>query len=75
MRPNATDAIRQIQEMVSPTITPALAAAALNCDPQLIRFRAQRTPHLLGFPVVLVGNRTKIPRIPFLNFLLGGDGK
>lgn len=28
---------------------------------------AQR--HLLGFPVTIIGNRVKIPRLPFLKFI------
>lgn len=75
MRPDSNEAIQLIKNMDSPTITPAIAAAAINCDPQLIRHRAKHNPQLLGFPVTLVGNRTKIPRVPFLNFLTGGGDK
>lgn len=41
----------------------------LACDPHHIRCIAHQRPELLGFSVVIVGNRVKIPRIPFLRFM------
>nr|DAW04567.1 MAG TPA: hypothetical protein [Bacteriophage sp.] len=41
----------------------------LNCDPQAIRDAARHNPEQLGFPTMRVGNRTKIPRMPFLRWL------
>lgn len=43
--------------------------AVLGCDPNYIRVAAREQPHLLGFPVIVMGNRVKIPRIPFLQFM------
>lgn len=37
----------------------------------IIRVAARDNPAMLGFPVVRVGSRTKIPRIPFLQ-VMGG---
>lgn len=65
------DIIKRIQAMDTPTITPAIAAEALGCDPQYIRLQAHADPSKLGFPVVCIGKRTKIPRMPFLAFMLG----
>lgn len=58
-----------IRKMDTPTITPAIAAQVLNCDPHYIRVAAVQCPEQLGFPVTRLGNRTKIPRIPFLRFM------
>lgn len=52
--------------MTTATITPKIAAQVLECDPQLIRDAAVSRPDLLNFPVIRLGTRTKIPRIPFL---------
>ncbi len=41
----------------------------LGCDPHHIRCMAHQRPELLGFTVVIMGNRVKIPRIPFLRFM------
>ena len=41
----------------------------LACDPHQVRVCARQRPDLLGFSVVIIGNRVKIPRIPFLRFM------
>lgn len=51
------------------TITPEQASGFLGCNPQSIRVAAKQRPDLLGFPVIVMGSETKIPRIPFLRFL------
>ena len=48
--------------------TPEVAAALIGCRPQLIRIQAEIAPQKLGFPVVRVGNRTKIPKKTLLAF-------
>ena len=50
-------------------LLPADVADVLECDPQCIRILARTDRDALGFPVCVVGNRTKIPRIPFLKFM------
>lgn len=48
-------------------------APVLGCDPHSIRIQARECPEQLGFPVVVIGNRTLIPRKPFLAYL--GEGE
>lgn len=50
-------------------LTPAQVADVLGCDPHWIRVASRDNPALLQFPVQRVGNRVKIPRIPFLRFM------
>ena len=52
-------------------LTPAQVAEVLGCDPQAIRVWARKRPEGLGFPVCLVGSRTKIPKRPFIQFMEG----
>ena len=52
-----------------PFITPQDAADVLRCSAQLIRIQARENPEALGFPVIRVGNRTKIPRKAFVQFM------
>lgn len=52
-----------------PFITPQDAADVLQCSAQLIRIQARDNPEALGFPVIRVGNRTKIPRKAFVQFM------
>lgn len=44
-------------------------APVLGCDPHSIRIQAREYPEQLGFNVILLGNRTLIPRKAFLKFL------
>lgn len=52
-------------------ITPRQAAAVLHCDPYMINVQAHKDPSKLGFPVVVIGRRVKIPRLPFIAFIEG----
>ena len=63
--------IKDIELMDVVTLTPAQVASVLNSDPQQIRVTAKQRPELLGFPIIIVGNRVKIPREPFLKFMRG----
>ena len=45
------------------------AARILHCDPQCIRVQARTNPEMLGYPVIIIGRRVRIPRIPFLRYL------
>ena len=53
-----------------PYLNPTDVTAILRCDPQCIRDQAKRAPEKIGFPLVILGNRVRIPRIPFLNTLV-----
>ena len=59
----------EIRACDKPTLTPAEIADVLNCDAQDIRIQARMAPERLGFPVIVVKTRTKIPRVPFLRFM------
>lgn len=61
--------IDEILALNRATLTPAEAASVIGCDPQAIRMAARDMPEKLLFPVIRVGTRTKIPRIPFLRAL------
>lgn len=67
----SAEALAELKKMDKPMITPAQAAPVLGCDPLFIRVAARDCPEKLGFPVFRCGNRTKIPRIPFIRFVEG----
>lgn len=52
-------------------LTPAQVAPVLHLDQDTIRGQERTCPELLGFPVVVAGNRVKIPKRPFLTFMEG----
>ena len=44
-------------------------ASLLHCDGQAMRVQAHTNPQALGYPVIIIGRRIRIPRIPFLRYL------
>jgi len=48
-------------------------ASYLECDDGLIRLQAQREPEKLGFPVIVMGSRVKIPKQGFLHYCRYGQ--
>lgn len=50
-------------------LTPADVAPIMHCDPQCLRVQAQTDSSKLGFPIIIIGSRVRIPRIPFLRYL------
>lgn len=62
-------AIQAIIDCDKEYLTPAEVAPILGVDPHAIRVTARQRPDLLKFEFELSGNRTKIPRIPFLQYI------
>ena len=52
-----------------PFVTPQDVADVLQCSAQIIRIQARDNPEALGFPVIRIGSRTKIPRKAFIQFM------
>lgn len=63
--------LQDIKQMEKDVITPAEAAQVVGCDPQLIRLEARERPENLGFPVIIVRSRIKIPRVAFIRYMEG----
>ena len=59
----------EIRNSTKEVLTPAEVAPVLGCDPQDIRVQARTAPERLGFPVIIIKSRTKIPRVPFLRYM------
>lgn len=65
--------IQEIEQSNKEMLIPTDIAPILGCDAHAIRLQARDDPKRLGFPVVLVGTRVKIPKAGFLNYLKGCD--
>ena len=67
--------LNELKNCQKPFITPNEAAGVLGCDPNYIRVAAKQQTETgkryLGFPVIRIGNRTKIPREAFLKYITG----
>lgn len=61
--------LNEIKNTDKPMLLASDVAPVLGCDPHSIRIQARQAPDLLGFPVVVIGNRTLIPRRPFLAYI------
>ena len=64
-------AAEELLKLTDVTISPTQAAPLIPCSPYNINLAA-RDPiyrEMLGFPVIVIGNRVRIPRVPFLRFL------
>lgn len=59
--------IQEIKQSDKAFLLPKDIAGILGSSAQDIRVAARTGA--LGFPVMFVGNRTKIPRIPFLAYI------
>ena len=61
------DAVARIKASTKALITPSEAAKVLQCTPYALNRMAMEDS--LPFKSFFVGNRLKIPRIPFLKYL------
>lgn len=63
--------LQEIRESEKTMLVPADVAPILGCDPYSINLQAQADPSKLGFPVIVIRRRVKIPRDGFLRFMEG----
>ena len=61
--------VQEIQISQKIYLSASEVASILHCDPQAIRVQAHTNPKALGYPVIIIGRRVRIPRIPFLHYL------
>ena len=61
--------IQEIRESDKVFLTSNDVAKLLGVDPYSINLQAHEDPSKLGFQVIVIGTRIKIPRIPFLKFI------
>lgn len=63
--------LEELKKLDKDVITPAEAAQVLQCDPHWIRVAAHQNKSLLGFPVIILNSRVKIPRLAFIKYMEG----
>ncbi len=66
MPDNRPKTLEEIEALPREMLKPADIAGYLGCKPYAINVRAKKHQHPFPFPVVLLGNRVKIPKTPFL---------
>lgn len=63
--------LQDIERLPGEMLTPAQVAGVLEMNPYTINVMAAQQPDAFGFPVMLLGNRVKIPKQPFLLYMRG----
>lgn len=64
--------IDEMQRSGKEVLTPSEVAQVLGAEPYAINRMARDNPSALGFPVIVIGTRVKIPRRAFLHWMLYG---
>lgn len=63
--------LEEIEACGKTMLVPTDVAGYLGCEPYSINLQAKADPASLGFPVILMGNRVRIPREGFVRFCRG----
>ena len=63
--------IAEIEASPKEMLTCTDVAEILCAQAYTIHLTAELRPELLGFPVIMMGRRVKIPKRPFLKFIKG----
>ena len=67
--------LEEIEACPKTMLTPQDVAGYLNCDAYNINIAARDCPDALGFPVIKMGNRVKIPKEGFVRFCRGLEAR
>ena len=65
--------LKEIEESSKEVLTCSDVAPVLKCNPATLHMQAMKAPKKLGFPVIVMGSRVKIPRRPFLAYMKEGQ--
>lgn len=61
----------ELKALDKPILVPKDVAPFMGCDPYSITLQARANPEKLGFPVCVIGTRTKIPKDAFIRWYEG----
>lgn len=65
--------LQEIESCGKEMLSLADIAPVIGCDQHSIRLQAREDAKALGFPVIVIGTRTYIPRDGFVNFCRGRE--
>lgn len=63
--------LAELEALPSEVLTCQQIAPVLGANPATIHLQATDRPELLGFPVIVMGSRVKIPKRSFVKFMRG----
>lgn len=67
--------LEEIEACPKTMLTPQDVAGYLNCDAYNINLAVKSNPEALGFPVILIRARVKIPKEGFVRFCRGLEAR
>lgn len=65
--------IDDLEKIPGEVLTCAQVAKVIGASPATIHAQAIEAPQFLGFPVIVVKSRVKIPKRPFISFMMNGE--
>jgi hypothetical protein len=65
--------MEEVKQSKKAYLTPEDIAPILRCSRYSLTLQAREDPKKLGFPVIVIGTRTRIPRVGFINFMEGKE--
>ena len=63
--------LEEIENCGKDMLVPTDVAPYLHCEPHSINRAAKDAPGLLGFPIIVMGSRVRIPREGFVRYCRG----
>ncbi len=67
--------LEELETLETAVLTCQQVAIVLKASPATIHRQAMECPERLGFPVIVMGSRVKIPRQAFIAYLKGDNEK
>lgn len=67
--------LEEIEACPKTMLVPTDVAGYLGCEAHSINRAAKDAPGLLGFPIIVMGSRVRIPKDGFVRFCRGLEGK
>ena len=63
--------LQELEQLETEVLTPAQVAPILGCQPYTINVATKDGKNPFPFPIIRLGTRVRIPKIPFLKFMKG----
>lgn len=63
--------VEQLKAMDQDMLTPAIVAKVIGCDPYGLTMQVRQWPDRIPFPFIVLGNRTKFPRLALIRWMEG----
>ena len=63
--------LQELEQLDTEVLTPKQVAPILGCQPYSINVAIKNGKNPFPFPVIRMGSRVRIPKMPFLKFMRG----